>query len=399
MREVPYAQTALVANVRFSLPHGGCASSASARTAPWPCCRGQSAQARVAGLVWTFPQDQQAAIAQLSDSELLNRLQAAFGYRLGRFEAIGQRQFYPLRLVVATEQVRSHLVLQGNAAHFLHPVAGQGFNLSLRDGLRLAQVLSEGAALGERLGELKQLNRYAQAAQTDQNRTIALSDGFNRIFSRRERSLRWGGGIWACYCWRLCPPCAPPSSANSLAGLSRSACLGSSKPMPNADAPVVIVGAGLVGASLALALSQRLPQVSIVLIDQQGPQQPLPAAQFDPRVVALNLASQSLLAQLGVWAAVERQCAYEQMQVWDGEGSGSIEFSAREMGANALGWIVENGELLAELHRLIALAPRITLAVRFSAGSAPAGRDLLPANAQRRRDTSRLDTRRRWRPL
>ena len=80
--------------------------------------RGQSAQARVAGLVWTFPQDQQAAIAQLSDSELLNRLQAAFGYRLGRFEAIGQRQFYPLRLVVATEQVRSHLVLQGNAAHF-----------------------------------------------------------------------------------------------------------------------------------------------------------------------------------------------------------------------------------------------------------------------------------------
>ena len=130
--------------------------------------------------------------------------------------------------------------------------------------------------------------------------------------------------------------------------------------MPNADAPVVIVGAGLVGASLALALSQRLPQVSIVLIDQQGPQQPLPAAQFDPRVVALNLASQSLLAQLGVWAAVERQCAYEQMQVWDGEGSGSIEFSAREMGANALGWIVENGELLAELHRLIALAPRIT---------------------------------------
>jgi len=193
VREVPYAQTALVANVRFSLPHGGCAFERFCPDGPMALLpRGQSAQARVAGLVWTFPHDQQAAIAQLSDSELLNRLQAAFGYRLGRFEAIGQQQFYPLRLVVATEQVRSHLVLQGNAAHFLHPVAGQGFNLSLRDGLRLAQVLSEGAALGERLGELKQLNRYAQAAQTDQNRTIALSDGFNRVFSRRERSLRWG---------------------------------------------------------------------------------------------------------------------------------------------------------------------------------------------------------------
>ena len=195
-REVPYEQTALVANVRTSLPHGGCAFERFCPDGPMALLpRGQSPQAHIAGLVWTFPQSQQELIAGLSDSELLERLQGAFGYRLGRFEALGQRQFYPLRLVVAKEQVRSHLVLQGNAAHFLHPVAGQGFNLSLRDGLRLAQVLSEGAALGEQLGELKQLQRYAQAAEADQNRTIALSDGFNRIFSRKERSLRWGRDI------------------------------------------------------------------------------------------------------------------------------------------------------------------------------------------------------------
>ena len=193
VREVPYMQTALVANVRFSLPHGGCAFERFCPDGPMALLpRGQSPQARMAGLVWTFPQSQQEAIAGLSDAELLARLQGAFGYRLGQFEAIGQRQFYPLRLVVAQEQVRSHLVLQGNAAHFLHPVAGQGFNLSLRDGLRLAQVLSEGPALGETLGELKQLTRYAKAAQADQSRTIALSDGFNRVFSRQERSLRWG---------------------------------------------------------------------------------------------------------------------------------------------------------------------------------------------------------------
>lgn len=192
-REVPYEQTALVANVRFSVPHGGCAFERFCPDGPMALLpRGQSPQAQLAGLVWTFPHSQQELIAQLSDDELLARLQGAFGYRLGRFTAIGQRQFYPLRLVVAKEQVRSHLVLQGNAAHFLHPVAGQGFNLSLRDGLRLAQVLSEGPSMGEHLGELKQLQRYAQAAEADQNRTIALSDGFNRIFSRQERSLRWG---------------------------------------------------------------------------------------------------------------------------------------------------------------------------------------------------------------
>jgi ubiquinone biosynthesis UbiH/UbiF/VisC/COQ6 family hydroxylase len=168
VREVPYEQTALVANVRFSLPHGGCAFERFCPAGPLAILpRGQSSQGRVGALVWTFPRTQQAAFEALSDEQLLAQLQTAFGYRLGRFEAIGQRQFYPLRLVVAKEQVRSHLVLQGNAAHFLHPVAGQGFNLALRDGLRLAQVLSEGAASGEALGELAQLQRYAIAAEAD----------------------------------------------------------------------------------------------------------------------------------------------------------------------------------------------------------------------------------------
>ncbi|HNG61260.1 MAG TPA: 2-octaprenyl-6-methoxyphenyl hydroxylase, partial [Cellvibrionaceae bacterium] len=125
----------------------------------------------------------------------------------------------------------------------------------------------------------------------------------------------------------------------------------------NSEYPVVVVGAGLVGASLALALRLRLPHLAILLIDQQGPQQPLAPGQMDPRVVALNLASQTLLDQLGVWGGLERLCAYEQMQVWDGEGSGAIEFAARELGQEQLGWIVENGHVLAELHRLIAAAP------------------------------------------
>ncbi|HEY6527626.1 MAG TPA: FAD-dependent monooxygenase [Cellvibrionaceae bacterium] len=193
VREVPYEQTALVANVRFSLPHGGCAFERFCPAGPLAILpRGQSSQERVGALVWTFARTQQAAFEALSDEQLLAQLQTAFGYRLGRFEAIGQRQFYPLRLVVAKEQVRSHLVLQGNAAHFLHPVAGQGFNLALRDGLRLAEVLSEGAASGDALGELAQLQRYARAAEADQTRTIALSDGFNRVFSRREPGVRWG---------------------------------------------------------------------------------------------------------------------------------------------------------------------------------------------------------------
>lgn len=193
VRVVPYEQTALVANVCFEQPHGGCAFERFCPSGPMAILpRGQSPQARLGALIWTGPSQRQTDLGQLTDSELLARLQTAFGYRLGRFTQIGSRQFYPLRLVVAAEQVRSNLVLQGNAAHFLHPVAGQGFNLALRDGLRLAQVLSEGAQSGELLGQLSQLQRYVQAAQTDQARTIAISDGFNRVFSRREPWWRWG---------------------------------------------------------------------------------------------------------------------------------------------------------------------------------------------------------------
>lgn len=139
---------------------------------------------------------------------------------------------------------------------------------------------------------------------------------------------------------------------------------------PNAcEHPVVIIGAGLVGASLALSLAQRLPQVPILIIDSQAPvaaqaiapiKLPTETEYFDPRVVALNLASQSMLNQLGVWPALTRICAYEHMQVWDGEGSGNIEFSARELGEQQLGWIVENDHVLGQLHHLISEQPQIT---------------------------------------
>lgn len=126
--------------------------------------------------------------------------------------------------------------------------------------------------------------------------------------------------------------------------------------------PVVIVGAGLVGASLALGLLQRLPDISVHLID---PQEPLPGAPcvqgyFDPRVVALNTASQALLTELGVWSSLTRLCAYQRMQVWDGEGSGQIDFTAQESGNQQLGWIVENDHVLARLHRQLAEHPRLS---------------------------------------
>src|SRR5690606_2113412 len=121
------------------------------------------------------------------DDTFLERLQTEFGYRLGVLQQAGVRQSYTLRLCLAKEQVRAGIVLMGNAAHFLHPVAGQGYNLALRDGLRLAEVLQ--SAGGGNLGDLALLQEYERLQTSDQRDTVRLSDGFNELF--RADEWRW----------------------------------------------------------------------------------------------------------------------------------------------------------------------------------------------------------------
>jgi 2-octaprenylphenol hydroxylase len=121
-------------------------------------------------------------LLQASDDDFLQRLQQRFGYRLGRMIEVGKRDSYPLALSVAKEQVRSSIVIMGNAAHFLHPVAGQGFNLALRDCAALAATLKQNIP-GERLGSLSRLQQYQQQQQLDQQLTIQFSDQLTKWFS------------------------------------------------------------------------------------------------------------------------------------------------------------------------------------------------------------------------
>jgi 2-octaprenyl-6-methoxyphenol hydroxylase len=119
----------------------------------------------------------------LSDSEFLCRLQERFGYRLGRLEHVGRRQAYPLRLIRAKESVRHRLALVGNAAHTLHPIAGQGFNLGVRDIAVLAEVLVDALSEGQDPGDLAVLNRYGVWRHADHQRVTAFTDILARLFS------------------------------------------------------------------------------------------------------------------------------------------------------------------------------------------------------------------------
>ncbi len=179
-RRVEYGQCAVVANITPERAHAGTAYERF--TANGPLALLPMSDKRCS-LVWSLPPAEAERMLAVSDSEFLRHLQACFGDRLGAFVKVGTRQSYPLALTRVAEHVRPRLALIGNAAHTLHPVAGQGFNLGLRDVAVLAQVLTEAQAAGSDIGDLSVLQRYADWRRRDNLAVSRFTDGLVRVFS------------------------------------------------------------------------------------------------------------------------------------------------------------------------------------------------------------------------
>ncbi len=185
---IPYDQHALVANVATELPHSGIAYERFTDSGPVALLPLQkTGDKNRAALVWTIPDDDIEHILALDDQALLTRIQERFGERCGRLLEIGARHSYPLVLVQAREQVRSRVVLFGSAAHHLHPVAGQGFNLILRDCVALVETLMSAKVQGADPGDIAILNQYLRKQLWDQQKTVTVSDWLPRLFSTREQ--------------------------------------------------------------------------------------------------------------------------------------------------------------------------------------------------------------------
>lgn len=193
---LPYQQHAIIANVQYDKNHHGRAFERFTAEGPMALLPlGESANAKTSALVWTQPSDAVAHALALSDADFLARIQQAFGFRLGFFTAVSQRHSYELSLKQASEQVRSSLVLMGNAAHFLHPVAGQGFNLALRDCAALAHQLQVAQAQQKSMGDLTTLLAYQTMQAHDQHLTTQISHQFNRIFSHQHKVAQAGRNV------------------------------------------------------------------------------------------------------------------------------------------------------------------------------------------------------------
>ena len=192
-----YGQTAVAANVALSRPHGDWAYERFTDSGPLavlPLTVGPAGRDRCA-VVWTVNGADADALLRASDARFLEWLQDRFGWRLGRFLAAGPRRAYPLHLVQSLETVRPRLAVVGNAAHTLHPIGGQGFNLGLRDVAALAETLAPVLADGGDPGHIGPLERYRALRERDMAAVQGFTDGLARLYGNRNPWLRLGRNL------------------------------------------------------------------------------------------------------------------------------------------------------------------------------------------------------------
>jgi len=189
IRTRDYRQGALTAQVASTRPHLNVAYerfTADGPLALLPASEGLS-------MVWSTRASYAQALCTMSEREFLEHLQHAFGQRLGTFTAVGQRAWFPLALKVAGAPQISRAVMVGNAAQTLHPVAGQGFNLGLRDAWELAESIT--TVVPEQIGGPAMLAAYAARRRVDRGGGIWFTDTLVRLFSNDLGPLKLARGI------------------------------------------------------------------------------------------------------------------------------------------------------------------------------------------------------------
>ncbi len=184
-----YDQTALVCAVAHEKPHLGVAHQFFAPSGPLgilPLPGNRSS------IVWVESCERAAEVAQLPDGEFVEALKPVFGEFLGDITLDGTRFTYPLQLSLARRFVADRVALVGDAAHGIHPLAGQGLNIGLRDVAALAEVIVTAIRRGEDFAAADVLARYQQWRRFDVTSMAAATDGINRLFSNDNTPIRWG---------------------------------------------------------------------------------------------------------------------------------------------------------------------------------------------------------------
>lgn len=186
LSEHDFGQVAVIANIVTQEPHQGRAFERFTENGPVALL--PMSDNRMS-LVWCLRPDEAQIAMELSESEFLERLQQDFGWRLGAMQKVGLRASYPLLLRHRKQNISHRFAIVGNAAQTLHPIAGQGFNLGIRDVVTLAEELVK---QGEYVGRYQGLIRFSQRREADRNETIWLTSSLVHVFSNDLLAMRIG---------------------------------------------------------------------------------------------------------------------------------------------------------------------------------------------------------------
>src|SRR6266852_681173 len=187
-----YDQSGIVVTVGHERDHGGRAEEHFLPAGPFAIL---PLTGKRSSLVWTEKRDEAARIVALSEDEFHGELERRFGLHLGEIKALDKPRAFPLSYFVARSFIGERLALVGDAAHVIHPIAGQGLNMGLKDVAALAEVIVDAARLGLDPGSLAVLERYQRWRRFDTMAMGVATDGLNRLFSNRSDVLRFARDV------------------------------------------------------------------------------------------------------------------------------------------------------------------------------------------------------------
>lgn len=181
-----YQQTAVVTEIVTEIPHFGTAFERFTIYGPLALLPMFN---NVSCVIWCISNHKRKAVSEWNHNRFIQELQTIFGWKLGKILSVKKRYFYDLWLIYAKKHITHRIALVGNAAQTLHPVAGQGFNLGIRDALVLAKIIYQSLLDNKDIGEYSILELYQKHRRPDQHRTIIATDGLIRIFSNHYLPL------------------------------------------------------------------------------------------------------------------------------------------------------------------------------------------------------------------
>lgn len=307
-------------------------------------------------LVWTMKSTDVPRFLEKNEKRLLTDLQAAYGEKnIEGWQEIGERKTYPIIGSHVQYPIKTRLVLMGNAAHTVHPVGAQGFNLSLKDAWMLNQLIQDALEHKRDIGSETLLKEYAKMRQPDTDFVLYFTQSLLNIFSwdlpfftkLRSRFMSWMNQSAYLKQLVLEKTAGVPQFIENAGRTSFVPTVCTEKTYD-----IIILGNRLIGSTLACALN---PRYRIAILDKASTPPPPSATsdQFELRINAYNRASEELLRAIGIWDTLPKERLFAFDKIFATHEKNDLSFCSRTMGEPHLGHFIENDVVTYYLHQHI----------------------------------------------